>query len=78
MQLGPSVPQPPEDMLLILVADGPYLGTICCFIKCIWENLEFAFYGVKYGQNPILIDNVQAFTFIQLIILSSISDARLP
>ena len=39
MQLGPSVPQPPEDTLLILVADGPYLGTICCFIKCIWENL---------------------------------------
>ena len=48
MQLGPSVPQPPEDTLLILVADGPYLGTICCFIKCIWEYLKFAFYGGKH------------------------------
>ena len=38
MQLGPSVCQPPEDTLLILVADGPYLGTICCFIKSHWEN----------------------------------------
>ena len=51
-----------------------------------WHNLlfhqkplgEFAFYGVKHKQSPILIVNVQVFTFIQLIILSSISDARLP